>query len=114
MNMTKAASCAAVIAGADIGMFGRDALDAGKDAANIFVSSLAADYISQPTDSLVPEGTEDIANIAIGGGIYAALDNVVEASPFGTMLGKFLYGIGNLAVGSNYVYPLIATNVNGS
>lgn len=112
MNFGKAISIGAVTVVADKTLFERDMTECMKDGANAAISSIASDFIIPTADQFIPTSFSDLGNLALTGGIYAALDETVfDACPYNSVMAKVIWGMGNAAVGSSYVYPIWATNL---
>lgn len=108
-SFTKAIANGATIAVTDMVMFGQPSSSAIYDGVALAGATVAASFINPTADTLVPQGMNDITNIAISGALYATIDSfVTNASPFSGFLPSAMWGIANISLGSNTVYPIVA------
>lgn len=110
-GLTKALANGASIAVTDMVMFGSATNSAVFDGVALAGATMASAYLIPTADTFVPSSMNDITNLAITGAVYAAADNfITNSSPFNGFLPTALWGIANVSLGSNTIYPIVSLN----
>lgn len=110
-QITRATANGLSVAVLDTLMFSQPMNEAIFDGLALAGSSIASSYVTPQADSIVPSGFTSIVNIGLTGAIYAGVDSfITKSSPFTGFLPTALWGVANVSLGSNTVYPIISLN----